>query len=1045
VSAAAQGAGLARVVAVHASVPGRLRLRVPVLRRSERLKAELERHLAGVPGVLRAEANPLTASVLVLHEPAVAPGLVVAAVSAMLPASAPLSASHGEDRPAPPAARLDPLGWLAGALGGLMARSAPAAEPPQPLAVAATGDDPAWHALDAQVVTERLASDPGTGLAPNVAEGRLARFGPNVLIRPPARSAASLLLEQVATAPVALLGVSAAVAVLTGGLLDAAVILGVVAANAAIGFFTEQQSEAIIAAMEDFGPRSAVVVRGGRRYAVRSDTVVPGDLIALAPGTQVPADARLIESSALTVDESALTGESLPADKDAGRVLAADTPLADRDCMVFMGTHVTGGSGTAVVVATGLRTQIGVIQALAGSARAPDTPLERQLDRMGTQLALLSGGVCAAVLGVGLLRGSGWLEMLKSSIALAVAAVPEGLPTIATTTLALGIREMRVHKVLIRHLDAVETLGSVQVFCLDKTGTLTENRMAVVCVRAGEHGFSAERDRLQLDGVPVDPASIPELGRLLEVLALCSTVELNGTPRGQELNGTPTELALLRLALGAGVQVGPLREAYPVLEVEHRSESRQFMATVHGSGHAGARLIAVKGSPAQVLDLCDRQLLAGTVQPLFPSAREALLADNDALAGRALRVLGVAYAERGPGEPTTARALTWLGLVGMTDPVRPGMEWVLGRFHRAGIGTVMITGDQSATAYAVGRRLNLGQGEPLEVLDSTHLDRLDPELLAGLTRRVRVFSRVSPAHKLQIVQALQRAGRVVAMTGDGVNDSPALKAADLGVAMGGSGSDVARSVADVILEDDNLHTMVVAVRQGRTVYGNIRKALRFLLSTNFAEIEVMLAGIALGAGQPLNAMQLLWINLVTDIFPGLALALEPWEPDIMDRPPRDPEAPIVSRGDLLRLARESGVISAGTLASYAYALARYGQGPAASTQAFTTLTLAQLLHALSCRSESHGLFQPGTLQPNRYLDLALGVSLLVQALTVLVPGLRQILGTVPIGPVDALVALAGAGLPLLVNEALKGPAGRPAERQVSHQPASGQAPAYQEV
>jgi Ca2+-transporting ATPase len=438
-----------------------------------------------------------------------------------------------------------------------------------------------------------------------------------------------------------------------------------------------------------------------------------------------------------------------------------------------------------------------------------------------------------------------------------------------------------------------------------------------------------------------------------------------------------------------------------------------------------------------VLELCTTHLVDGEARRLSAAGRRRLLAENDAMAGQALRVLGVAYAEAATTQVGPLPELTWLGLVGLTDPVRPGMDWLLGRFHSAGIETVMITGDQSATAHAVARQLRLSQGQPLEILDSTALDRIEPNLLAGMVRRVHVFSRVSPAHKLQIVQALQRAGLVVAMTGDGVNDGPALKAADLGVAMGGSGTDVARSVADVVLEDDNLHTMVVAVRQGRTVYGNIRKALRFLLSTNFSEIEVMLAAIGLGLGQPLTPMQLLWVNLISDIFPGLALALEPAEPDVMERPPRDPAAPILSRPDLLRLGRESAVISAGALASYGYALARYGAGPQATTQAFMTLTLGQLLHALSCRSESHSLFDRDPLVPNPYLDLALGASLLAQALTVVVPGLRQLLGTAPLGLADAMVSVAGATLPLVANEAIK-KAGSPrsgAPAPVRHAPA----------
>jgi Ca2+-transporting ATPase len=388
------------------------------------------------------------------------------------------------------------------------------------------------------------------------------------------------------------------------------------------------------------------------------------------------------------------------------------------------------------------------------------------------------------------------------------------------------------------------------------------------------------------------------------------------------------------------------------------------------------------------------------------------------MAGAALRVLGVAYALR-DGTDELPGNLVWLGLVGMADPLRPGMIALLNRFHRAGIATSIITGDQSATAYAIAKQLDLADGRPVEILDSVSLDKLDPTLLSGVIQQVQVFSRVSPAHKLQIVQALQRTGKVVAMTGDGINDGPALKAADLGVAMGGSGTEVARSVADIVVEDDNLTTMVMAIRDGRAIYSNIRKAIRFLLATNLSEIMVMLTGVGLGLGQPLTAMQLLWINLATDIFPGLALAMEPPEPDILERPPRDPQQPILSTRDLRRLGLEATVISGGTLASYGYALLRYGPGAKANTHTFMTLTLAQLFHALSSRSEQHTLLEWQQLPPNRYLNIALGTSLTVQSLTALLPGLRSILGTTPLGLLDSLVIGTGALLPLLINESTK--------------------------
>jgi Ca2+-transporting ATPase len=441
------------------------------------------------------------------------------------------------------------------------------------------------------------------------------------------------------------------------------------------------------------------------------------------------------------------------------------------------------------------------------------------------------------------------------------------------------------------------------------------------------------------------------------------------------------------------------------------------MRTVHDDGR-GCRLVAVKGSPADVLGLCDRMLISGRYVPLDDDARESILAKNESMAGQALRVLAFASAISDAGVSPGDCPLVWLGLAGLADPIRPGVPDLIKRFHGAGIRTAMITGDQSGTAYAVARALCLSGERRTEILDSTRLEQVEPQLMAGLAQRVDVFSRVSPAHKLQIVRGLQHSGQVVAMTGDGVNDGPALKAADIGVAMGSAGTDVARSVADVVLEDDNLETMIVAVAQGRTIYDNIRKSIHFLLSTNLSEIGVTLASVTAGF-TPLNPMQMLWINLVTDVLPALALAMEEPEPDVLQRAPRDPHQPIVSRRDLARYGLESLVITGGTLGALAVGLSRYGPGPRTSTIAFMSLTFAQLLHAVGCRSERHGVLVGERLPPNRYLAAALAIAAGAQALTAFVPGLRTLLNATPLGGADWLVVGAGAALPFCVNEACK--------------------------
>lgn len=984
----------ARVVSLH-SLPGRVRFRVDGLYRDHTFQNTIERELNRQHGVRAVAANPLTGTVVVRYDPS---ALNAEAVAACIIRHVPAAAAKAPGAKAPeavPAART-------------------AAHP------SAAQPEHTWHALERTAVGKLLGSDPQRGLAAVEATTRLAHYGPNELVQAKTRSDLSIFFGQFASLPVGLLGVSAAVALLTGGPLDAAIITGVVLINAGIGYLTERNAERTINALTRMTPRSAQVVRDGVTLDVQARELVVGDLISLTPGTYIPADLRLLRAHRLTVDESALTGESMPVAKDADLLVAADTALGDRANMAYMGTLVSGGSGNGAVVATATATELGRIQSLVAAAEAPETPMQRQLGSLGTQLALLSGAVCVGVFGTGLLRGYSVLEMLKSSISLAVAAVPEGLPAVATTTLALGIQQMRRHRVAVRRLDAVETLGSVQVFCLDKTGTLTQNRMTAVAVQAGGRLLELEDGRFFHDGAVVGFYDTPELARLVEVVSLCSEAQVSDGAEPQVTGGSPTETAMVELAIRAGVDVAGLRRRNPALQTLYRAEGRPFMVTLHRQ-EDGRRLVAVKGSPERVLDLCDQQVLEGGPADLDEMARGAIVRANERMAGEALRVLGVAcgYLEEGDELGESLPALHWLGLVGMADPLRKGMPELMGQFHRAGIRTVMITGDQSATAYAIGKQLGLSGSDQLQILDSATLDRLEPELLAGLVRQVHVFSRVSPAHKLRIVQALQAGGQIVAMTGDGINDGPALKAADIGVAMGGSGTDVARSVADVVLEDDNLHTMVEAVSHGRTIYANIRKSVHFLLSTNFSEIEVMLAGIAIGQGTPLNAMQLLWINLISDIFPGLALALEPPEPDVLERAPRDPREPIVQRRALKRMGFEATAITAGTMASYLYALSRYGAGPRASTQAFTTLSFAQLLHALSCRSDSRSLFVPGALPHNRYLTLALGASLGVQALAAFVPGLRALLGTTALGPVDAAVAAAGALLPLLVNETTK--------------------------
>ena len=994
-SVASMAASLAGVVPLHVAVSGRARLKVVGLDRNTGVAQMLEHRLPGRSGIRAAAANIRTGNLLVHFDPARSVDTIIQAVAAMLDSGA---ADIGEPKPAPNVVPF-PAGRKREDSG--MPDAVPGDAPP--------------HTLSREQVLQRLETQPEQGLSSSEAALRLARYGPNALPQMPRRSALEILLGQVNSLPSLLLLGSAALSVATGGLADAVVILAVVALNSAIGYRSESEAEHTIEALGRLVPAAPLVLRDGGVCEVASCDIVPGDMLKLVPGTLIACDARVIEAKDLTIDESALTGESMPSVKSATAIASAGTALGDRANMVFKGTAVTGGSGLAAATATAERTELGHIQSLVGDARPPETPMQHQLDIMGKQLVWLSLGACGLVFSLGLLRGFGMLQMLRSSVSLAVAAVPEGLPTVATVTLALGIRTMRTHNVLIRRLDAVETLGAVSTVCLDKTGTLTLNRMSAVAVANAREIFEIADGQIQRNHSGASASANDELRRLLETCVLCSEVEI-AEDEDVSLKGSPTETALIELAVSAGIDVRQLRAQRPMLNMDRRTEQHRFMMTSH-AGEDGCPFTAVKGSPDEVLQLCTAFFDGGAERPLDEEDVLRIQALNQAMAGRGLRVLGFATRQ---GDAQDPGAFSWLGLAGLADPTRPGMAALMRDFHDAGLRTIIITGDQGATAFAIARELDLSQGRPVEILEGVDLDKLDPGLLAGLAQRTHVFARVSPANKLQIVQALQRNGNIVAMTGDGINDGPALRAADIGVTMGQSGTDVAREVADVILEDDRLQSMLVALGQGRTIYANIRKAIHYLLATNSSEIFVMLGAVGLGLGQPLTPVQLLWINLVSDIFPALALGLEPPEPDVLKDPPRDPREPLITAEEFRRIGIEGAVLSAGGLAAYLYGAARYGAGPAAGGVAFITLAAGQLLHALSARSPRHTIFERNALPPNPRLNQAVWGLLGLQGLAALFPVARRLLGLDALGLADYAVAGAAAAGSLLVNETIKG-------------------------
>ncbi|MDJ0800320.1 MAG: HAD-IC family P-type ATPase [Calothrix sp. MO_167.B12] len=989
------------VLAIHTAVVGRVRYKVDGLRNSDTLKILLELRLNAERYITKVHANTLTGNILVIFSSDYRVNDISCFIEAIV---------------------IEHRSKLYKSLNGKN-RSPTHKELSKPLICVQTLNPDVreqkikpWHIHETDWVIANFQTSQESGLSHQSVQTKLQQYGANILPQTASRSRLSMFVEQFQSLPVGLLTLAAGLSVATGGVIDAVVIMGVVTINAIIGYATESHSENIIHSLQTLVRPSAMVVRNGNLQEISAQEIVPGDVIVLKPGSYVPADARLIEARHLNIDESALTGESMPVTKTPTVLHTENIPLGDRTNMVYMGTLVTGGQGLAIVVGTGKYTEMGKIQAMVGEAILPQTPMQKQLDQAGSQLVFVSSAVCAVVFGVGMLRGYGWLEMMKSSISLAVAAVPEGLPTVATTTLALGIAKMRKDKVLIRRLDAVETLGSIQTICMDKTGTITANQMSVVELCVDNKRIEVDSGKFIAGEELLNPYQSDPLLKTIHILVLCNESQLNGKDGDYVLRGSGTENALIYLGIDCGVDVNCVRENYPLLKINQRSQDRNYMTSLHSTAD-GRNLIALKGSPSEVLALCSWRIQDEQTVSLTDVDRQAIEMENDRMAGNGLRVLAAAYLIEEP--ENIGEHFIWLGLVGMADPIRNGVKQLIGNFHHAGINTVMITGDQSPTAYAIGKKLNLSNGGQMEILDSTHLNDIEPHVMQALCDRVQVFARISPANKLQIVQAFQGSSKIVAMTGDGINDAPALKAANVGVAMGHTGTDVAREVADVVLEDDNLETMIVAVSRGRTIYNNIRKSVHFLLSTNTSEIMVMLAATSAGIGQPLNAMQLLWLNLVTDIFPGLALALEPPEPDVLSQAPRDPEEPIIQRSDLKRIVRESTILSASSLAAYGYGINRYGIGPQASTIGFMSLTSAQLLHALSCRSKTHSIFSRNQLPPNHYLTYALGGSFALQILAAIVPGLKGLLQVTPINLLDGAVITTSAVLPLLANEGVK--------------------------
>jgi Ca2+-transporting ATPase len=1002
------------IVPVHANIPGRARLKIRGLRACERQKTHLAHALHQEKLFTLISISFTTENILIGYQPDHAIDTIINRIYKVIKRFFSGDQKQADDQYRGSArAAAVPGNDSLGRLNELPRHSS--LNNPLPISRF-------WHQQSVAKIISLLQTHPQSGLSYQDVLSRLAEFGPNTIPSPTQRSKLSILLNQFQSLPVTLLGIAALLSLVTGAAVDAAVIIGVLGINSFIGYLTESQAEQTIRSMQNHTLPPVRVIRDSQRQKTAPENIVQGDIIDLRPGTYVAADARIIETDYLTIDESSLTGESVPAIKTSKALSRKNLALSDLKNIAFKGTIVTGGQGKAVVIGTGIHTALGHFQAMLQNARSPKPPIEKKLSETGNQLVLILGGVCLAVFATGLIRGYTLLNMIRVAVTLAASAIPEGLPAAATSTFALGIRKMRKHGILIRYLPAVETLGSVQTICFDKTGTITQNRMQVEELFMGMRRIELNHHRLSSEFAIGFTEYQNEFKQLLTIGSLCSEVKINGNncQAAPELVGSSTENALIKLALAHGMDVKAIRKTHPLLKVIYRSEKRQMMSTLH-SMPDGMILHAVKGNPVEVLNLCSHQVIKGKITPLSEMERDIIIGENNRMAAKSLRVLGAAariipdlkYAFQ------KKSSLAWVGLIGMSDPVREGVHNLIDTFHRAGIETVMITGDQALTAEAVARKLNLSNGKPLKILDATDIARMSPEQMREASLKVHAYSRLSPGHKLNIVQALQSGGRIVAMTGDGINDGPALKAADLGIAMGEEGTDIAKDVADVVLEKDHLETMIQSLKHGRTTFKNIRKSVHFFLSTNFTEVMLMAASIASGAGAPLNTMQLLWINIISDIFPGLSLALEPPDPDILNQPPRDPNAPLFSTRDYLRMTRESAVISSHAMAAYLIGLSRYGSGIQASSLAFHTLTLAQLLHAYSCRSERESIFAMRHRPQNHWLNAAVFGSIGLHLLTMFVPGIRRFLNLSPLSALDCALIFGSAILSLMVNESLK--------------------------
>ncbi|NLZ28884.1 MAG: cation-translocating P-type ATPase [Firmicutes bacterium] len=858
-----------------------------------------------------------------------------------------------------------------------------------------------WPLMSATQVCEQLRVNPEGGLSGHEISARRNKWGRNLLIKGRSPSLLGLFISQCGDFLVLVLLAATLISGLLGEYADALTIIIIVLLNAILGTVQEYRAERSLKALHDLAAPHANVLRDGTMQVIGAEEIVPGDILAFEAGDRVCADIRLLDTQSLVMNEASLTGESVPVGKSVRPLGKTPPSLGDVNNMIFSGTLVAGGRGRGVVVATGMNTQLGEIAHLIEHAEKELTPLQKRLGSLGRLLVMICLVICGVVVFLGILRGEPIYGMFMAGVSLAVAAIPEGLPAIVTVSLALGVQRMARRKAIVRRLPAVETLGSATVICSDKTGTLTQNCMVLREVYTqGARYIKEEGEPWKKKGEPVIAAEEAPLTMALKIGLLCSNVLLQKEGEVGGWGGDPTEIALVEAAGSAGIRSISKR----LLEIPFTAERKMMTVVVKDRGLKAM----VKGAPEVILQRCGFILDGSRIRSFAAGEKERILDRVERMAGTALRILAVACRDL-TGQPEASdrerieRGLVWVGLLGLEDPPRAEVFAAIRTCHKAGIKVVMVTGDHRSTAEAIGRRLNILKDGL--VLSGEELDQLGEQALYRIIEQVEIFTRVNPAHKLRVVRALKKRGHVVAMTGDGVNDAPAVKEADIGVAMGISGTEVTREAASLVLEDDNFASIVAAVEEGRNIYANVRKFIRFLLGCNTGEILTMFISILIGLPLPLRPLQILWINLITDGLPALALGMEPPDEEIMKSPPQKRERGIFSGALWGRILLRGVVIAISAVAVFVVVLNRSNNLLQAQTATLATLILTQLIIVFECRTEKIPFWTART-KPNYYLYAAVFCSLSLLYPVIYIPAIRNIFQTLPLAPESwALIAL----------------------------------------